>query len=116
MKTSRQQQEGSGAVNDPHVHCDQQARAGLWVIGFMGGLGTLALIGSIFLLWNGKITAEAAAVGSIIGIVQAAMTGLPSLLGRVTNQTHAPAQEPQNVNVVNSPSDPVPVEEAEAMK
>lgn len=101
-------------------NCDAQARAGMWVIGFMGSMGIISVLGMIgfgiaLIATRQKITVETAVImvvfttlGSAIG---GAMSGLPSLLARMSGQS-----DTQNVNVTNPPNDPVHTKEEEEKK
>jgi len=91
----------------------------MWVIGFMGTMGIIALLGIIVLavmFSQMKIALEVTIITLVIsalsGVIGGAMSGLPSLLARMSNHPGDPPPPTQDVNVVNSQADPVIVEEA----
>jgi hypothetical protein len=88
--------------------CDSQARAGMWIVAFMGAAMVLALLGLIYIGANPRVTAEPAVLTSLGAVVSAAMTGLPSLMARMSG--HEPPRGVQDVNVTNQEDEPVPVE------
>jgi hypothetical protein len=88
--------------------CDSQARAGMWIVFFMGSAMVLALIGIIYIGANPRVTAEPVVLTSLGAVVSGAMTGLPSLMARMSG--HEPPRV-QDVNVRNLPSEPVPTVE-----
>lgn len=87
--------------------CDSQARAGMWIVVFMGAAMLLSLGGLIYIGANPRVTAEPAVLTSLGAVVSAAMTGLPSLMARMSG--HEP-RGVQDVNVTNPVNEPVPVE------
>lgn len=76
-------------MKSPSHNCDAQARAGMWVIGFMGAMGVIALLGIIVYSMLRKITPEAVVLATLGGTVTGAMSGLPSLLARMSGQPEA---------------------------
>lgn len=92
-----------------HHSCDSQARAGMWIVVFMGVAMLLSLGGLIYIGANPRVTAEPAVLTSLGAVVSAAMTGLPSLMARMSGHPEPPRV--QDVNVTNTRADAVPVEE-----
>jgi len=95
--------------------CDAQARAGMWIIGLVGSMGILAVLGMIgfgiaLILVKQKISVETAVImvvfTTLSSAIGGAMSGLPSLLARMTGQPEHP--KPQDVTVINPKSDPIP--------
>jgi hypothetical protein len=112
--------------NSEHLHCDAQAVAGLRVINYMGAMGIAAVIGLLVLAYA-KREPNAVVLTALSSAIGGALTGMPSLLGRLTNQAQAPAPpappappllpvEPVPVTVENTQLNPVPTEDAGADK
>lgn len=94
------------------AHCDGQARAGMWVIWLMGTMGILALVGLLILAWA-KREPSPVVLTAFSGAIGGAMTGLPALMARMANQPATQHANPQNVQVVNAPDEPVPTVEGD---
>ena len=92
----------------PH-HCDSQAHAGVLIIWIMGTMGMIAIAGLLLLAYT-KREPSVAVLTALVGVASATMTGLPSLLARMSNQAEAPKppEGVQDVSVVNPKSDPIP--------
>lgn len=88
--------------------CDSQARAGLWIVIILGSMGIIALLGLLLLAYS-KREPSPVVLTAFAGAIGAAMTGLPSLMARMSGQS----EPTQNVNVVNEKDDPVPTVEGE---
>lgn len=69
------------------------------LIGFLGATVIICALGGLVLTGMSKTVPD-----SIIGLGSAALGGLTAAFLR------PPFEEPQNVNVVNRPDDPVPVD------
>ncbi len=90
----------------PAHNCDSQAVAGIRVINFMGLMGWTAVVGLLILAWA-KREPNPVVLTALAGAIGGAMTGMPALMGRLSNQPHGPTE----TTIVNKPDEPVPVEE-----
>jgi hypothetical protein len=84
------------------------------VIRYLGRLSMIALAGSLYLTW--VVIQQAAKAGSVdavaVGLVGSSWTLTGALIAGLTAMLVSTRSEDdtQNVNVVNPPTDPVPVE------
>lgn len=73
-------------------------------------LGLFMLIGLVGAIWLVANKAQGESIAMVSGLTGTALGALGSVL------SHTGGAEPQNVNVTNPPSDPVPVEASQPEK